>query len=108
VAAVRELRPSVLVVNKCFGSHTVMDWLRIMHADAWTAAVVVWGSPMSESEAWRLLQAGAVGVIRQTAPLDELALCIRTVATGGGRMESAILRDKERCVRTGRFAARCR
>jgi DNA-binding NarL/FixJ family response regulator len=104
VDAVRELRPSVLVVNKSFGSNTVIDWLRILRTEDLAVSVVVWGSPMTESEALRFLQAGAVGVIRQTASLDELAACIRTVASGGSWMEHEILREKERSIRTGRSA----
>src|ERR1017187_8791469 len=59
---------------------------------------------MSESEAVRFLQAGAAGVIRKTAPLAELADCLRTVAAGGNWMESDVVRDPRLPLRTGRSA----
>ena len=59
VAAVHELQPSILVVDKGFGAHTVTDWLRLLSAADKPVAVIVWGTPMSESEALRFLQAGA-------------------------------------------------
>ena len=104
VAAVRELRPSVLVVNKCFGSHTIMDWLRIMHADALSAAVVVRGLA---DERIRSLAFPAGGNCRRDPP-DRIpgrvgfASARSSPAAVGWR--AAILRDKERCVRTGRSA----
>jgi len=104
VAAVRELRPSVLVVDKEFGSHTIVDWLRLLRTEGVATASVVWGDPISESEAIRYIQAGASGVIRKTAPLNELTACMRSVASGGNWIEQEILRDPERPIRTGRSA----
>ena len=74
VAAVHELQPSILVVDKGFGAHTVTDWVRLLSTADKPTAVIVWGTPMSESEALRFLQAGAAGVIRKTAPWPTLPL----------------------------------
>lgn len=93
VTAVRDHQPSVLLVDKAFGVPTVMDWVRMLSAAEKPTAVIVWGTPMSESEALRFLQAGASGVIRKTASLTELGDCIRAVAAGGTWMESEVLRD---------------
>jgi len=108
VDMVRELRPTVLVVDKAFGSHTVIDWLRMLRVEGVPTAVVVWGSPMTEPEALRYLQAGAAGVVRKTASLTDLTTCIRTVAGGGSWMEHEILRDPARPIRSGRSALTCR
>jgi DNA-binding NarL/FixJ family response regulator len=108
VEVVREMRPTVLVVDKSFGSHTIVDWLRVLRTEGLPTAVVVWGSPMTEPEALRYLQAGAAGVVRKTASLSELSTCIRTVASGGNWMENEILRDPERPIRTGRSALTAR
>jgi hypothetical protein len=43
--------------------------------------MIVWGSPLSESEALRYLQAGASGVIRKTASLDDFWAGIQAVST---------------------------
>ena len=56
VEAVRELRPSLLLMDRAFGSHLVMDCLRVMRSEQSPTAVVVWGSPISESEALRYVQ----------------------------------------------------
>src|SRR5215467_4925123 len=83
VDAVSELRPGILVIDKSYGSHTVTDWLRILRSEGQQTAVIVWGSPLSEPEALRYFQAGAAGIVRKTASLDEIWTCIRTVAAGG-------------------------
>ena len=66
------------------------------------AAVVVWSSAVSEVDAIRFLQAGAKGVVRKTAPLDELMSCIRSVAEGGTWMAGDLLGDAGRQVRFAR------
>lgn len=93
VTAVRQLQPSVLLVDKAFGVHTVVDWVRMLSTAENPTAVIVWGTLMSESEALRFLQAGASGVIRKTSSLADLAGCIRAVAAGGNWMESEVVRD---------------
>ena len=47
VHAVRDLQPSILVVDKVFGVPTVMDWVRILSTAEKPPAVIVWGTPMS-------------------------------------------------------------
>jgi DNA-binding NarL/FixJ family response regulator len=104
VTAVRELQPSVLMVDKAFGVPTVVDWVRMLSTAERPTAVIVWGTLMSESEALRFLQAGASGVIRKTSALAELADCIRAVAAGGNWMESDVVRDPRLPLRTPRSA----
>lgn len=104
VNAVRDLQPSILVVDKAFGVPTVMDWVRMLSAAEKPTAVIVWGTPMSESEALRFLQAGAAGAIRKTVSLTELTNCIRAVAAGANWMESDVVRHPRLPLRTGRSA----
>jgi DNA-binding NarL/FixJ family response regulator len=104
VAAVRELHPAILVVNKGFGLPTVMDWVRLLSTLENPTAVIVWGVAMSESEAVRFLQAGAAGVIRKTATLAELTDCLRAVAAGESWTESGLVRDPRLPLRMGRAA----
>jgi DNA-binding NarL/FixJ family response regulator len=73
------------------------------NSDAHTA-VIVWGSPLSEVEALRFLQAGAAGVIRKSAPLADLINCIRAVEAGGNWMESDIARNPPVPIRSTRSA----
>jgi DNA-binding NarL/FixJ family response regulator len=104
VDAIRELRPDILVIDKSYGSNTLADWVRLLRADGQPTAVVVWGTPLSETEALRYFQAGAAGIVRKSACLSELWACIRTVVAGGAWMEHEILHHPERPIRTGRSA----
>ncbi len=102
IEAVRALDPSILLVDKAFGIHAVMDWLRTLHQATTKTAVVIWGNSISEPEALRFLQTGAAGVLRKTATLDVVLRCLRTVATGGNWMEHDLLPEGDRPVRGGR------
>jgi DNA-binding NarL/FixJ family response regulator len=102
VIAVRELRPSLLILDKGIGVPTVTGWVRLLNTAEKTTAVVVWGTLMSEAEAVRFLQAGVAGVIRKSASLAELADCIKTVTAGGSWMESQLTLDSRLPQRTGR------
>src|SRR5690242_11884658 len=64
---VRAARPDVLIVDKAFGTHAVLDWLRdLKHIDT-PPQLIVWGVSMTEAEALRFLQAGASGIVRKGA-----------------------------------------
>jgi two-component system nitrate/nitrite response regulator NarL len=88
--AARQLQPTVMFVDKAFGTGPVMDCVRALRAAGSPIATIVWSVSLSEAEASRFLQAGAAGVIRKTTPLAELMTCIRTVVAGGAWMDSDI------------------
>lgn len=90
---VREQRPDVLIVDKAFGIQAIMDWISGLRSDC---RVVVWGASMTEAEALRLVQAGAVGITRKSADLKSLLACLRSVAAGERWMEPVILQDTEK------------
>lgn len=106
--AIRGLSPSLVLVDRAFGSQSVMEWLRVLAREQVSTAAIVWGSPISESEAVRFLQAGARGVIRKTAALPMLMDCIRTVLSGSNWMAQDLLRNPARAPRTGRGALTAR
>jgi DNA-binding NarL/FixJ family response regulator len=93
IDAVNELQPSILIVDKAFGIHAVMEWIATLRRSSPGTAVIVWSMALGETEALRLLKAGARAVIRKTAPLDTLMACIRAVMGGGTWMEDDILQD---------------
>ena len=99
--AVRDLRPSILLVDKAFGAHAIIEWLATLRAVGPKAAVVVWSGVISQPEALRFLQAGAAGVVRKTAPLATILKCLRTVAAGANWMEEDLLSEADRFVRFG-------
>jgi DNA-binding NarL/FixJ family response regulator len=92
-ALVRTSRPDLLIVDKAFGTHAVLDWLRdLKHTDS-TAQTIVWGVSMTEAEALRFLQAGASGIVRKGADLRTIMNCVNTVASGRSWMEDTVFRD---------------
>ena len=97
IALVRTSRPDLLIVDKGFGTHPVLDWLRDLKRfdspNAKPPSVVVWGVSMTEAEALRFLQAGASGIVRKGADLRTIMSCINTVAVGRSWMEDTVFRD---------------
>jgi two-component system nitrate/nitrite response regulator NarL len=100
--AVRELRPSVVVVDKGLGIHALIDWLLASQRLPSPPAALVWGACLSADEVLRLLQAGAAGVVRKTSKLDSILNSIRTVACGGTWLEDDMLREANRHERSDR------
>jgi len=96
---VRELQPTILIVDKTFGVHALTDCVKTVRELASRTAVVVWGGAIPEAEALRLLQAGVSGVVRKTATLNMLLTCLRDVAGGATWMEDDFIRAKEQPAR---------
>jgi DNA-binding NarL/FixJ family response regulator len=100
IDAVRDLAPSLLIVDKSFGSQAVLDWISGLRVSDSPTTVMVWSSALSESEAVRFLQAGASGIVRKTTGLQTLLHCICAVASGGTWMDDALMPDSGRPVRS--------
>jgi DNA-binding NarL/FixJ family response regulator len=96
---VRQHALAILILDKSFGIHSIMDFLKRLHGTGSLVAPVVWGVNLSEAEALRLMQAGALGVVRKTAPTAVLLDCMRVVATGNTWMEESVLQEPERTPR---------
>jgi DNA-binding NarL/FixJ family response regulator len=84
---------SVIVLDKAFGGEAVMSALAHIKNTGAGAAPVVWGLSITESEALRYMQAGARGIVRKTADLDSLLVCLRSVASGATWMQQSFLND---------------
>ena len=78
-----------IVIDKGFGMAEVMNFLQKHASTSHPTPVVVWGG-ISESEALRLLQAGARGILRRTSESSTLLTCLRSVTSGGAWMEDGI------------------
>ncbi len=98
MAAVEELRPSVLFLDKSFGMQAVLDWLKALRGARYRTAVVVWSRLITESEALRFLQAGAAGVVRKTASLETLLSCLDTVTSGATWMDEQMITGSDRAI----------
>jgi two-component system nitrate/nitrite response regulator NarL len=91
--AVHERAPSILLLDKAFGIHAVMDCLKELRLSEGRTAVVVWGVSLAEVESLRFLQAGASAAVRKTSPLPVLVECLRAVAAGGTWVEADTRRE---------------
>jgi two-component system nitrate/nitrite response regulator NarL len=96
---VRQHSPAILILDKCFGIHAVMDCLQRLRTSGSTVASIVWGVNLNETEALRMMQGGALGVVRKTASLEALLECMRTVGQGNTFMEESVLQEPERPAR---------
>lgn len=102
LAAVRELKPSIFMVDRAFGPQAVSDLAaEIATGPSASPHVIVWGSSLSEGEAWRYLRAGARGVIRKTSSLHGILNCLRMVASGATWTDPLLASSEDRPVRTG-------
>jgi DNA-binding NarL/FixJ family response regulator len=99
--AARVLQPKIILVDKGFGIHAVMDWVKALGDSGCPTRVVVWGMSMSEVESLRFLQVGAAGVLRKTSSLTLLMACLRTVAAGASWLENALMPDTRKAGRNG-------
>src|SRR5579884_2679669 len=86
----------VLIVDKGFGMHSVLDFIGDLRLDPDAAAIVVWGVSITEPEALRLLQGGARAIIRKSSETDNLLSCLLSVAAGRTWMENRVFRDSMR------------
>jgi two-component system, NarL family, nitrate/nitrite response regulator NarL len=88
--------PDIVIADKGFGMRAVLDWIHDLKLTEATPAITVWGVSMTEAEALRLLQAGARGIVRKTADLENILSCLRAVAAGRSWMEDCVFRDSVR------------
>jgi DNA-binding NarL/FixJ family response regulator len=88
--------PDVLILDKAFGIQAILDWLQKATDQPRRPRIVVWGVSVTEAEALKLLQSGALGILRKTSGLSAIAACLRSVATGRSWMEDCVFRDMAR------------
>jgi two-component system nitrate/nitrite response regulator NarL len=88
--------PAVIVLDKGYGTQAVLDFIGHLKEIRSATIPVVWGTSITEAEALRLLQSGARGIIRKSAPVDTLIACLRTAAAGITWMEDAVFRESGR------------
>jgi two-component system, NarL family, nitrate/nitrite response regulator NarL len=93
---IRGLNPAAVVIDKSMGMPAISEWLRRVAAAGAKTAPVVWAGAITESEALRLLQAGARGVLRRTSEPQTLLMCLRSVTVGQTWLEDGIFGDAEK------------
>jgi DNA-binding NarL/FixJ family response regulator len=80
-AQLERLRPTVLIVDRGFGMHPLLEWIAKSRQHHPETEVVVWASAISDVECFRALQAGARGIMKKTVSIAALHHCLRTVAS---------------------------
>jgi DNA-binding NarL/FixJ family response regulator len=89
------IRPAVVILDKYFGVIPILEWLHRFGSSGATAAPVIYGAGLNESEALRFLQAGARGVLRRSSEPEKLLTCLRTVIDGTSWLEDGIFGQVE-------------
>jgi two-component system, NarL family, nitrate/nitrite response regulator NarL len=95
-------RPALLILDKAFGAQAVLDTLVGLKTTDHPVAAVVWGVSITEAEALRFVQAGARGVVRKSADVETLLVCLRSVASGATWMESTVFHEQRLAQRDSR------
>ncbi|HLY18638.1 MAG TPA: response regulator transcription factor [Bryobacteraceae bacterium] len=95
----RQYAPAIMILDKSFGVHAIMDCLKRMRGSGIPVGPIVWGLNLNEGEALRMMQAGALGVVRKTASTESLLQCMRTVAKGNTWMEESVMQEPEHTPR---------
>jgi two-component system nitrate/nitrite response regulator NarL len=72
--------PDVLIVDRSYGMHAVLEALAELKQSAPSVYIVVWASTISDVECFRLLQAGARGVLKKTVSPEAIFHCLQCVA----------------------------
>jgi DNA-binding NarL/FixJ family response regulator len=98
----RLFRPALLILDKAFGTQAVLDALAELRTTDRPVAAVVWGVSITEAEALRFVQAGAKGIIRKSADVETLLVCLRSVAAGATWMEKTVFHEQHLAQRDSR------
>ena len=85
--------PAIILLDKGFGTSTLVEWLHPLSMRGFPTSAVVWGPAITENEALRLLQAGTRGILRRTSEPEILMTCLRTVVRGETWLEEGIFGD---------------
>lgn len=105
---VRRRQPAILVMDKAFGAQIVLETLAELRAAASPVSAVIWGVSMTEAEALRFIQAGAKGIIRKSADVESILVCLRSVAGGATWMEKSVFHEQLRARRSSRVGLTAR
>jgi DNA-binding NarL/FixJ family response regulator len=74
--------PDVLMMERSFGMHAALEAITQLKQTHPRLKVIVWASQISDIECFRLLQAGAKGILKKTAPPELIFNCLQRVAEG--------------------------
>lgn len=77
---VRKRSPDILMLDRSFGMHALLETIAAVRGQDPELRVVIWAASISDVESFRLLQAGARGVLKKTASPESLYQCLDAAA----------------------------
>lgn len=69
----------ILIIDRSFGLHSLLDWIAQARRQFPRTEIVVWAANVSDVECFKALQAGARAILRKTVPVPVLFDCLRAV-----------------------------
>lgn len=85
------LNPEIVLIDQALGANNGLDVIAEVKRLSAHAQPVLWVTHrLTEAESFRVLQAGARGILKKTLPIAELIACLRTVSQGSVWMENSI------------------
>ncbi len=81
-ALVNAHQPDILVIDRSFGMHPLVESLALVHSQLPDLKLIIWAVNMSDIECFRALQAGARGIMKKSISPEALCHCLRTVTDG--------------------------
>ena len=73
-------QPTIIVADRGFGMHKLIEWVEVVPQNSPQTEVVVWAAAISDVECFRVLRAGARGIVKKTSPTSALLECLREVS----------------------------
>ena len=73
-------QPDVVIFDRSFGMHAVLESIAELRAKGLDAKVVVWATNISDIECFRAIQSGARGIMKKTIEPEALYHCLRAVS----------------------------
>jgi two-component system, NarL family, nitrate/nitrite response regulator NarL len=90
LAAVRETRPDVMLVDHSAGLKMVFQFISDVKSTWPKCQPVLWVNDLAEIDCFRALQVGARGVLKKTLPVDSVIECLRSVGQGNVWIEGSV------------------
>ena len=77
---IARLQPTIVVADRGFGMHKLIEWVERVPQSSPQTKVVVWAAVISDVECFRILRAGARGIAKKTSSTSTLLECLRAVS----------------------------
>ena len=76
----RRRSPDIMMLDRSFGMHALLETVTAIRRQSPAVRIVVWAAAISDVECFRLLQAGAKGVLKKTVGAESLYQCLEATA----------------------------